>query len=71
MIGRIHKLFGAMMLSAMATMASAQVAVPYSIDFSTVKSATDFIDTDWTILDASEKTGKTWGPGSCYTDDGW
>lgn len=70
MIGRIHKLFGAMMLSAMATMASAQVAVPYSIDFSTVKSATDFIDTDWTILDASEKTGKTWGPGSCYTDDG-
>lgn len=63
-------MIGAMMLSAMATMASAQVAVPYNIDFSTIQSATDFIDSEWTTLDASEKPGKTWGPGSCYTDNG-
>lgn len=70
MAGKLHKMIGAMMLSAMATMASAQVAVPYDIDFSTIQSATDFIDSEWTTLDASEKPGKTWGPGSCYTDNG-
>ncbi len=70
MVGKLHKMIGAMMLSAMATMASAQVGVPYSIDFSNIKSATDFVDSEWTTLDASEKPGKTWGPGSCYTDDG-
>ncbi len=70
MFGKLHKTIGTLMLSALATMASAQVATPYKIDFSTVKSATDFIDSEWTTLDMSEKTGKTWGPGSCYTDNG-
>ncbi len=71
MIERLRKLTGAVLLSAMATTASAQLAVPYTMDFSTITSATDFIDSEWTVLDASEKTGKTWGTGSCYTDNGY
>ena len=70
MLKTLHKSIGALVLTSLATMASAQVAVPYSIDFSTITSQTDFIDSEWTVLDASEKTGKTWGPGSCYTDNG-
>lgn len=70
MFKTLHKSVGALMLSAIASVASAQVSVPYSIDFSTVKSSADFIDSEWTTLDASEKAGKTWGPGSCYTDNG-
>ena len=71
MIKSLRKLAGALLLSTMASGAWAQLAVPYSMDFSTITSATDFVDSDWTVLDASEKTGKTWGTGTCYTDNGY
>lgn len=70
MLKTLHKSIGALIFTSLATVASAQIAVPYTIDFSTITSQTEFIDSEWTVLDASEKTGKTWGPGSCYTDNG-
>lgn len=69
MFKTLHKMLGLALL-ALATTAQAQKTVPYSFDFTTLTSATDFIDSEWTVLDASEKTGKTWTYGSCYTDNG-
>lgn len=74
MLKTLHRTLGTLLVAALATTAQAQdnvQAMHYSIDFSTISTSADFIDSGWTVLDNSTKSGKTWTPGTCYTDNGY